>query len=233
MNEIFQPVEPLKASQQIIEQIKRLIETGVLSEGDRLPPERTLAQTFKISRATVREALSALEIMGLIESKVGHGTFIRGVASATNYDQLIAELSKQTSPLEVMEARIALEPYLGSLAAVRATPDDLEKMRQALRNAEESKTFQEFEQWDGQFHLLIAEASKNQLLLRMTDIANNVRKEELWGTLKFRSLTQERMNAYMREHQDIYQAIEDRDAKQASKLLLKHLMHVRKNLLGE
>jgi DNA-binding FadR family transcriptional regulator len=233
MNEMFHPVEPLKASQQIIEQIKRLIETGALSEGDRLPPERTLATLFKISRATVREALSALEIMGLIESKVGHGTFIRAVETSTNYDQLITELGKQTSPLEVMEARIALEPYLANFAAVRATPDDLEKMRQALRGAEATASFQEFEEWDGQFHLLVAEAAKNQLLLRMTEITNNVRKEELWGTLKFRSLTEERMNAYMGEHLDIYQAIEDRDGKRAGEAMQKHLVHVRRNLLGE
>jgi DNA-binding FadR family transcriptional regulator len=231
----FTPVGENKAFLNIANQIRDYIEKGVLKVDSRLPSERELAEKFQTSRATVREALRALEIIGIIESKVGQGTFIKNV-NFSSMDGSFAEISKQTSPSEVFEARFAFEPYLANLAALRATHDDFVALKSILdefATAIANMDIPHFEELDGQFHHFIALSAKNSFLLHMVNIINNVRLEKLWGTLKERSLNPERMNQYQAEHQAIYQAIYERDADKAALFALNHLKNVRENMLGQ
>ncbi|GEN35419.1 FadR/GntR family transcriptional regulator [Aneurinibacillus danicus] len=231
----FTPVGENKAFLDIANQIRDHIEKGVLKVDSRLPPERELAEKFQTSRATVREALRALEIIGIIESKVGQGTFIKNV-NFSSMDGLFAEISKQTSPSEVFEARFAFEPYLSHLAALRATHEDFVRLKSILDefdSAISNMDIQHFEKLDGQFHYGIALSAKNSFLLHVVNIINNVRLERLWGTLKERSLNPERIKQYHTEHHNIYQAIYERDARKAEDLTLRHLKNVRENMLGQ
>jgi DNA-binding FadR family transcriptional regulator len=230
----FSPVEETKAFLEIAHQIREQIENGNLKVGSRLPSERDLAEVFQSSRATVREALRSLEIIGIIESTVGRGTFIKTVNFA-GMDGLFAEISKQTSPSEVFEARFAIEPSLASLAALRASHEDLMNIKNCLDQliiAAEQVDIQQFEKLDGQFHYEIALASKNTFLLHVVNIINNVRSERLWGTLKERSLNPGRMKNYNTEHNNIYLALNERDTRKAEQATLIHLKTVRSNMLG-
>lgn len=231
----FFPVGENKAFLEIANQIRDHIEKGALKVGNRLPSERELAEKFQTSRATVREALRALEIIGVIESHVGQGTFVKN-ANFSSMDGLFAEISKQTSPSEVFEVRMAFEPYLAHLAALRATQEDLQQLKQnmdQLNQAIEDADIRQFEQLDGQFHYMIAVSSKNSFLLYIMNIVNNVRSEKLWGTLKEKSLNPERMKTYSAQHFEIYQAISERDARRAEIVALEHLKTVRSNMLEQ
>jgi len=229
-----------KAFLEIAQEIQKQLSEGVLHQGDRLPSERVLAEIYQTSRATVREALRALEIIGVIESRVGQGTFIKS-ESLPVQDQLFTEIANETSPSEVFEARFSIEPYLADLAAFRATQEDLKTIEKILEETKDCLHFEEltadifhgFEKLDSQFHYQIALAAKNSFLLRVIDIINSVRLEKLWGTLKERSLTKERMNIYYKDHCDIFYAIKERDKKKAAHFSLVHLKRVRNNMLGE
>ncbi|BCJ88535.1 FadR/GntR family transcriptional regulator [Effusibacillus dendaii] len=230
----FTPVGQSKAFLEIAQQIREHIENGTLKIGSRLPSERELAEMFRTSRPTVREALRALEILDIIESKVGQGTFVK-TANFSGVNGVLLEISNQTSPSDVFDARFAIEPYQTYLAALHATQENLMSLKHCLDQTEEaikSKNIKRFEELDGAFHHEIALAAKNSLLLRVTDIINSVRSEKFWGTLKERSLSEERMRLYAQEHLRIYEAIKERDVRKAKHSSLNHLKNVRSNMLG-
>ncbi|WP_019122502.1 FadR/GntR family transcriptional regulator [Brevibacillus massiliensis] len=230
---MFSSIGQSKAFLEIAQEIKKNIESGKYQVGTRLPAERALAETFQTSRATVREALRALEIIGVIESRVGQGTFVK-TSSFSGAEGLFSEIANQTSPTEVFEARFSIEPYLTELAALRATQDDLNVLKNCLEQTEAALgNISEFEKLDAQFHQGIALAAKNSLLLNMITLINNVRMEKLWGTLKERSLTADRMKKYHQDHIEIYQAIRERDASKAKQRILSHIKTVKSNMLGE
>lgn len=230
---MFSPIQQNKAFLQIAKQIRDKVEEGHFKNGDRLPAERSLAESFGTSRATVREALRALEIIGLIDSRVGQGTFIK-IASISDIDNLLIEIETQTSPLEVFEARIALEPYLGKLAALNANQEDISFLDTCIKEMITNQDkFTEFEHWDGQFHQGIAQAAKNSLLIKFTTLINNVRMEKLWGSIKKRSLTPDRIHVYHLEHQLILNSIKERDSTSAGEMVKKHILTVKSNFFEE
>ncbi len=114
---------------QIVNQVRNLITKGNLKAGDKLPPERELTVKFGVSRASIREAMSALEILGLIESRGSQGNFVKVDRVDAPVDgKLMNELLKNHSPLEVFEARCEIEPLMGALAAERETLEDLRRL---------------------------------------------------------------------------------------------------------
>jgi DNA-binding FadR family transcriptional regulator len=217
---------------EILNEIKEKINNRTFPVGSKLPSERTLAEEFQTSRPIIREALRALEIIGVIESKVGQGTFVK-TTHFSEEDKLL-EISQQTSPLEIFEARFAIEPFLAELATHNATPDDFLLIEECLQRTEKAiGNFIEFEKLDEKFHHLIAKSSKTTLLLSFFDLINKVRKENLWRTFKARSINDERMSIYYQQHISIYQAIKERDSNKARESALLHLKTVRLNMLGE
>jgi DNA-binding FadR family transcriptional regulator len=217
---------------EILNEIKQRINNHTFPVGSKLPSERTLAEEFQTSRVTVREALRALEIIGVIESRVGQGTFVKTMNFSE--EEKLQEITQQTSPLEIFEARFAIEPFLAELATHNATPDDFLVIEQCLQRAKEAiGNFEEFEKLDEEFHHLIAKSSKTSLLLSFFDLINKVRKEKLWRTFKARSLNEERMMIYYQQHISIYEAIKERDSNKARESTLLHLKTVRLNMIGE
>ncbi|MBO8168619.1 MAG: FadR family transcriptional regulator [Thermoanaerobacteraceae bacterium] len=225
----FKPIKQRRIYQEIVSQIKDLIVEGSLSPGDKLLSERELAETLKVSRTSVREALSALEIAGLVEVRPGEGTFIR----RANLDTIIEPLAlmfllERDRVQEVLEVRKALEVEAIGLATERAEDEDFEKIKDALDEMEEAlKTGKNGAKADLHFHYTIAEASKNTMLIRLMNTIYDTMTQamhvyqELW--LSHPKETPERL---FREHQKMVDAMMARDWAKARKLMFDHLERV-------
>jgi len=209
--------------------LQRAIETGAYSEGDRLPPERQLAETFKAARSTVRRALDKLEKDGLVSRRLGSGTFVGASIAAGRRP---ADLVDELSPLQLIEARLAVEPFTSRLAVLHATRRTLDEMESVLAHAEASMDDKDaFSKWDGEFHLLIAQASANPLLLSVYRQINHVRLHAQWDAMKEKILTREVIATYSRQHRAILNAIHVRDAQLAQTLMGEHLEAAREDLV--
>ena len=209
--------------------LRRAIETGAYSEGDRLPPERQLAATFQAARSTVRRALDQLERAGLVSRRLGSGTFVGATAAANRRS---ADLADQVSPLQLIEARLAVEPYTTRLAVLHATRRNLDDMEQVLAHGEELVNDKDsFSKWDGEFHLLIAHASGNPLLINVYRQINHVRLHAQWDAMKEKILTPEVIADYNRQHRAIFNALNERDAPRAQGLINEHLEKAREDLV--
>jgi DNA-binding FadR family transcriptional regulator len=210
--------------------LKRAIETGAYSEGDKLPTERQLAETFKAARSTVRRALDKLEKEGLVTRRLGSGTFV-GRASLGG-GRRPADLVDELSPLQLIEARLAVEPFTTRLAVLHATRRTLDEMEAVLAHAEACVNDKDsFSKWDGEFHLLLARASGNPLLLSVYRQINHVRLHAQWDAMKEKVLTPDVIREYNRQHRSIYNALHVRDAQLAQSLISEHLEKARDDLV--
>lgn len=211
------------------------IASGRLRDGVKLPAERQLSEQFGASRGAVRRVLQDLKDRGLITQTVGSGTFVLpGAAkSLPAPDILIDPLAEtQTSPSELMEARLLIEPLMPKLIARNATSSDFARMSECIERSEEAKTVEEFEHWDGELHRTFALATHNSFFLKVLELTNRVREQGEWGRLKRRSLTPERRKEYEAQHRAIVEALRDRDAEHAGELLTGHLRQIQHNLFG-
>lgn len=232
---MFNKVKTKKVYMKIVEQVRDLIKEGRLKSGDKLPPEQILAEKFGTSRPSVREAMSALEILGIIESRGGKGNYIKDNFNSPLYEQEFKELEKEESPFEILEARKAVETEIVGLAAKKATMEDivsiqdsLDKMKSAMTNIPEMMEF------DREFHINIARAAHNTLLFSMMTYLSNLLNEKLWMNLKEKSWNiPGRSQNYFEEHAEIFNAIKNKDSKGARKRMYDHLADVEKDLLHE
>ena len=174
---------------------------GTLAPGARLPTERELAERFAVPRNAVRKMLTQLEAEGSITRHVGRGTFLAGAASPAP-EQFHPESFSNTSPAELMEARLRIEPALAELIVTNATPADFDRMEMCLDKAEKAGTLDEFELWDAALHQALATATHNRFVIRVLDLVAAVRKQAAWGKLKDRIVTPVRRLQYQREHRD-------------------------------
>jgi DNA-binding FadR family transcriptional regulator len=212
------------------------LHSGQWQAGERLPTEREFGEQYQISRSTVRKVLADMKAQGLIAQTVGSGTYVtdkvRAWASPVGATSG-SEATWQTSPAELMQARMALEPAIIEMVIGNATPADFEQMENCCDRAEAATSVEEFEVWDGMFHEVIARAAHNSFVARLFKLMNQARAQGEWGMLKKRSLTPERRLAYQAEHRALLLAIKARDPVQARALAIEHLVHVRRNLLND
>lgn len=199
---------------------------GAIAPGGKLPTERELATRFALPRNTVRKTLAQLEAEGAITRHVGRGTFLADTGGFP------ADSITHTSPAELMEARMRLEPALAELIVTNATPADFERMETCLDRAERGATLDDFEVWDAALHQALAAATHNRFVIRVFDMATAVRHQTEWGKLKDRVVTPERRIKYQEEHRTIVSALKARDADRARLAILAHLQHARRNLFG-
>lgn len=209
--------------------LRNAIEAGTYNRGDQLPPERELAVTFQAARSTVRRALDQLERAGLVSRKLGSGTFV----TASSLESPVAgDVTEVISPLQLIDARCAVEPFTTRLAVLNATRRDLSDMETVLARAEACDDDKdEFSKWDAEFHLLVARASRNPLLLIFYKQINIVRLHAQWDAMKEKILTPAVIADYHVQHRGIYQAIDQRDALLAETLITQHLAKARDDLL--
>lgn len=211
------------------------LHNGQWQVGERLPTEREFGEQYQISRSTVRKVLAEMKAQGLIAQTVGSGTYVTDKAAAWTGPARSApapEAAWQTSPAELMEARMALEPAIIEMVIGNATPADFEQMANCCDRAEAATSVEEFEVWDSMFHEVIARAAHNSFVAKLFKLMNQARAQGEWGMLKKRSLTPERRLSYQLEHRALLQALKARDPVQAKALAIEHLVHVRRNLLN-
>jgi GntR family transcriptional repressor for pyruvate dehydrogenase complex len=226
VTEAFAPIERRKVYEQVSERLKTHINTA-LQSGDALPSERELAERFGVGRSSIREALRMLESRGLIESR-GSGTFV--VAAWRNPFQEPLSLvvtGEDVNRMQLFEVRRMLEAESAALAAKRRTLGDLEQMDEATDEMEAAiRSADEFIAADISYHLVIAEATGNPLLLRLME-AIRERLTVSFGTVfRFpggpaRSVEQHRL---------ITQAIAEQNAERARKLMTQHILRVEQEL---
>jgi len=177
----------------------------------------------------VRRALDQLEKAGLVSRRLGSGTFVGATTSANRKTH---DLADQVSPIQLIEARLAVEPFTTRLAVLHATRRNLDDMELVLKHAEESLADKDdFSKWDGEFHLLIAHASGNPLLINVYRQINHVRLHAQWDAMKEKILTPELVAAYNRQHRAIFNALNERDAQGAYALITEHLEKAREDLV--
>jgi GntR family transcriptional repressor for pyruvate dehydrogenase complex len=226
MNRVmFKPIETSNIYMRVIDQIMTLIRNGSLKRGDQLPPETQLVVQFGVSRASVREALKALEVLGILESRTGVGSFVKETTPSDAVFSLLHELAEEGGPLEIMEARKAIEPQIAFLAALRRTADDLEAMKQVLILMEQQVAKAELTmEVDMEFHMLLATACGNPVLADCMQLISSRMGSRFWQIMKADSLNVPgRPAVYLGHHRKILKAIDEQNASRAEAAMLEHL----------
>ena len=221
-------VDPVRGSAWITAQLRQAIMEGGYAHGEKLPAERQLASAYGASRTTIRTALDQLETERLVSRRVGAGTFVNFRPQGDTED--IAEL---TSPLELIEVRLGIEPNMVRLAVLNATARDIERLAAAMARMEPSSGDSEsFTLWDEEFHQLIAEATRNPLMVWVYRQINAVRTHSQWNAMKDKVLTPGRIAEYNQQHTALYEAIRTRDIEAAVAIVTNHLHYARRQLMG-
>lgn len=223
----IQAVESRRLYTQIAEQITRLVQEGEFRPGQHIPSERDLSQLFGVSRPTVREALIALEVSGLVEIRVGVGVFIKEGAPATTPEST-------SSPIEIQQARLMLEPEVAALAAGAIQPEQLEQLADNLQRLEQEL---EARRWsyalDREFHLVIAEAAGNGVVSGILAGLWDQRGLDLSSKFDEHIAASARARArVLRDHQAIYAALAAGDAKAARRTVKAHLSQSVREMTG-
>lgn len=223
-------VVPAKSANAITSRLRHAIETGVFADGDQLPPERQLAVALGTARSTIRKALDQLEQRGLVVRRVGSGTFVNfsGPLQSTAGD--VADL---ISPLQLIETRLAVEPYMTKLAAIHATQKDLDRIEGCLEQLEAAASDQDrFTHWDSEFHLQLARCARNPLIMHIYQEINDVRSQAQWERMKRVILSPDKIRSYNEQHRAIFHALRDRDVAAAVDQITRHLETARQDLIG-
>ena len=217
-------IEPRRLYRQIAEQIRGLITSGEYTVGARLPPERDLARQLRVSRPSVREALIALEVEGLIEVRVGSGIYVHAPPAAGQGTTHAANGGPHAGPFELIRARKAIEGECAALAAKNASPAQLRAIREAHAEVvKESKRHHNPLDADRLFHVRVAEASGNSALVLVVQTLWDQRMGPLYRSLE-RKLEYPKMAAEtIREHRAIVSAIVRRDARTARFAMRRHM----------
>ncbi|MBZ6078371.1 FCD domain-containing protein [Microvirga sp. WGZ8] len=225
-------IEPLAESSDFaLRQLRRLLDALAESTETQLPPERSLSQQMGVGRRALRRALEVLEAEGRIWRQQGKGTFIGSRPPHAELD--LDAFASGTNPLEIMEARLEIEPALARMAALRASNGDIERLHHLAQKTASSADgdMDSRELWDGAFHRAIAEAAGNSLLFVFFDIMNRIRQDSAWRKLREQARSRPGQRNYVNQHSRVVAAIAARDAETAEYAMREHLETVRESLL--
>ncbi len=216
----IQSIEPRRLYRQIADQIRNLVQSGEFPLGQRLPAERDLAQQFGVSRPSVREALIALEVEGLVEVRGGSGVYVVRREAAANERRV----ETAYGPFEIIRARQLIEGELAAAAAQAATPALLDSLRASVREMEaDISRGQPPVQGDRQFHLRLAQASDNTPLVHMVGQLFDERGNPLFAQLGLHFETEPTWRAAVTEHRAVMDAIAERQPEAARRAMHLHL----------
>jgi GntR family transcriptional repressor for pyruvate dehydrogenase complex len=232
----FTTVERSKVYLGIVDQILDQIKAGTYPPRSALPPERALAEQFGVSRGSLREALRVLEHAGVLDVRIGSGTYVtdRSLENATMV-RARAEIVGDYSPLDLLAARRALEPVCAELAATYRSGNDLERLRNRL--AEQEKLTLEGgdpSTPDREFHVAVARASRNGVLIALSEQMLDLLRQSSWADLKRRTRSHDRgAFRYLEHHKMIFSAIEEEDPVRAAQAMVMHLDSIESGLISE
>lgn len=228
---MYKIVRSSRLYELIVQQVEESIRKGELKAGDQLPPERELADQFGVSRTAVREAVKALREKGLVEAYPGRGTFITSDTSNTirlTLDRMI-KAGQLEGTLQLVEVREILEPEIAALAAARANDETLREMREAVSIMDKARQDPDaYIEADLDFHLALAEAAANPIILSLIDSIIGVLREQRMRIFKVEGGPQR--GQY--HHKRILEAVQNRDTSGAREAMRAHLRQVREDSTG-
>ena len=238
----------LQHADHTLTKLRQLIASGGLGAGGRIPPERTLANEMGVGRRSLRRALEILEQEGQITRHQGRGTFVQdksapvaapvplrardgdlAVASAMSaipFDRIL----EFTNPLEVIEVRLAVEPVIARLAALRASQADIRRLQLLVGETREATDPAVYEKADEAFHRAVAEAARNALFLSLYDTLSASRRDATWRRLSENAHCFKRQSVHSASHQEIYEAIAARNSERAFETMYRHLSDVQRHV---
>jgi DNA-binding FadR family transcriptional regulator len=218
-------LEQVRLYRQIAALLSERIEKGIFPIGTLLPAERDLAQQFGVSRSTVREALIALEVAGKVSIRVGRGVQILEAMPRAPEIDYMADVDADLSPIQLMEARLHVEPWTAKLASSARTDANLLRMRRAMKAQADagSAALAQYRGADMQFHVEIARASGNAAFAVVVAALWAYRSKPLFGKFEELLIGPDRPASTVEEHRMIYEAIADRDGTAARRAMRRHL----------
>jgi GntR family transcriptional repressor for pyruvate dehydrogenase complex len=224
----MRPVNRNSLSDAIVEQIIDLISRGVLKPGERLPSEKELCLRFGVGRTTIREGLRSMAVMGILDGRVGEGTFVS--ADSRKYLEKALQrglLIDRKSVNDLVETRLMLESQTAYAAAARATDENLQEIEEALEGMRRSLDRpEEYLEHDLRFHLAIARATQNQILYNLLSMTRGYLQTWISESLSKPSARKmrARTESSVREHQKILQALRKRKPEEARQAMTEHIL---------
>ncbi|MPM08776.1 GntR family transcriptional regulator [Rhodobacter sp. 140A] len=205
-----------------------MIRSGTLGPEGRLPPERELCARWGIGRRALRRALESLEVEGILWRRQGKGTFAGQAADRVG--RIAAGIVGQIAPLEMMFARLQIEPALAAEAARRADPEDIKRLRDLAARVERSRDHDSTELWDWSLHRYIARMSGNRALLVSLAMMNEMRIDSVWREQREGARTSATLRVTHQQHGAIIDAIAAGDPIAAEAAMRLHLRTIMRNL---
>lgn len=216
----IQPVKKVNISDQVYEQLKEQLISGVWKQGDKIPSENELVALFNVSRVTVRQALSKLITLGLLETKLGEGTFVKEITPGVYMKEMIPYIYlNKDSFREVLEFRLVIEVETAGIAAEKITDKDIARLERCLNRMIDYKDeLGKYVHEDLHFHMIIAKSTQNSLIIQV----NNIVREIIRETIK--NVTEEiGIEVGLKYHKLLIDSFKQRDAEMAKKMMREHL----------
>jgi GntR family transcriptional repressor for pyruvate dehydrogenase complex len=228
---MFKQIASSKINFQIMNQIKENIRSGELQLGDRLPSERAMAEQLGVSRATVREAIRSMELMGLVICVQGEGNFIPESLENSLIEPLsLMFMLNRSHANEISELRRALEIEAVRLAAEKISAGEVKRLEESLDVMENSDIKRKRVEADHAFHDQIAKASGNMLIINLLNSLSQIIEEQMAGVRANLILDDNNLHAINRQHRLIFNALEQRDMDEAIAAMTNHMDYVNRRL---
>ncbi|MGA8222494.1 MAG: FadR/GntR family transcriptional regulator [Candidatus Acidiferrales bacterium] len=217
--------------EKVAQQIRGLIRDGLLKPGDKLPPERELAETFQVSRSSLRDAIRSLEVMGLLEPRQGEGTIVLDLDASALVSPLSSMLQQKRELIgELLDLRRIIEPPLAARAALHATSEELAFMEGILERQKEKVDRGELAvEEDTEFHYAVASAAKNSVVLKVVDVFMDLLRESRERSLQVEG----RLQKSFLGHKRILSAVRRHDGDAAENAMRRHIEEIEGIVLKE
>ena len=220
----LEQVKRTKIGDQVFEQLRSMIENGAWAVGEKIPSERELSLSLGVSHATVRQALQKLNALGLLETRVGYGSCVKAPAPQNCLDILPVDKPLGAKAWQdVVEFREMLEIYAVQVAAKRATPEDIAKLRKNYLEMTQKTSPEEYAALDVQFHTLIGRITQNDMIIRSYEILNGILNRSIVDEISRVGIIRQE------DHRKIVDAIEQHNARQAGATMSAHLLDLGKD----
>jgi GntR family transcriptional repressor for pyruvate dehydrogenase complex len=231
---MFRPVKTKKVYEEIVEQIKKLIVDGKLQPGDKLLSERELSEKLNVSRASVREAFSALEMMGIITIRPGEGSFVRQVSYEGMLEPLSFILQVEIDDImQLLEVRKILEVETAAFAAMRATPEDLADIQRSLTSmVDEVRKGEIGDVADSHFHFAVAKAANNPILIKVMNTISDLMSNTFRSSRQKLFLVDNMPTVLYNAHCGVFEAIASKNPNLARIRMREHLTMVEEAMLA-
>lgn len=221
---MFVPIKNKKIYQYVIEQIQSMVMNGTLKIGDKLPSERDLVEQLGVSRTSIREALSALEVIGLIESRQGEGNFISGNIESNFFEPLsVMFMLNKGNPEDILELRMIIEVEAAAIAAKNIKEEDKEEIRILLDRLANAENDKESAKLDAQLHYRIAEITGNYLIITLLKAVSNLMETFIENARVIILQEENKRELLMEQHKKICNALFEGDSQKVVLAMKEHL----------